>query len=252
MMIHEGIINRDKCETVVEILHNHFKENMSIANVDYPKDIIFKSDDYFIYMFYSCLLDYGMKSKVYHKNLIDAYERYPLIFNPHYVIETDEASLKSILVASVHPRYPNIAARKWIKLSQSLIQYENITKYLESINSFEELVAFIKQIGGYGQKTGGLLARIISDSHICNFDCKVESIPIDRHDIEISFLTGISLYRCSKEEDIKKLSDIFVKVCNDIGVNPGDIDKYLWEIGNSFCNRKSCDDCPLTSICRKI
>ncbi len=37
-------------------------------------------------MFYSCLLDYGMRSKIYHKNLVDTYEKYPNIFDPNYAI----------------------------------------------------------------------------------------------------------------------------------------------------------------------
>lgn len=33
--------------------------------------------------------------------------------------------------------------------------------------------------------------RIICDSEICNFQDDIKSIPIDRHDIEISYLTDI-------------------------------------------------------------
>lgn len=34
-------------------------------------------------------------------------------------------------------------------------------------------------------------------------------------------------------------------------MNPNDIDKYLWEVGNSFCNKKKCNECPLNNYCNE-
>lgn len=66
-----------------------------------------------------------------------------------------------------------------------MVEYNDVLEHLKSLNNFEELELFIKNINGYGQKTGGLLIRIICDTKVCNFKENVESIPIDRHDIEI-------------------------------------------------------------------
>lgn len=126
-----------------------------------------------------------------------------------------ESTLKDIIVNSVHPRYPNIAVKKWMQLSQELVKYNDIIKKLKSINSFEKLDFLIKNIKGYGQKTGGLLIRIICDSGVCNFKDCVESIPIDRHDIEISYLTGIISDKKVTAHNIKKLSDTYVKISRD-------------------------------------
>ena len=63
-------INYNKCRKVVEKLNSYFDNNDEIANVNYPLNIEFKTNEYYLYMFYSCLLDYGMRSKIYHKNLI--------------------------------------------------------------------------------------------------------------------------------------------------------------------------------------
>lgn len=52
-----------------------------------------------------------MRSKIYHKNLIDTYIKYPNIFNPNYVIETSEEKLKDIIVDNIHSRYPNIVIK---------------------------------------------------------------------------------------------------------------------------------------------
>lgn len=241
-----------KCKEVVEKLNNHFENKVELASVDYPSNINYGTNEYYLYMFYSCLLDYGMRSKIYHKNLIDTYIKYPNIFNPNYVVEASEEKLKDIIVNNIHPRYPNIATKKWITLSNELNKYNSILDYLKSINSFEELSKFIKNTKSYGQKTGGLLMRIICDSKICNFKEDIKSIPIDRHDIEISYLTGIVNTTNISNKDIIELSDTYVKVGKELNINPSNVDKYLWEVGNSYCNKKSCEECPLNNICGKI
>ncbi len=249
MVDKEDTVNYNQCINVIECLSNYFKDKEELANVEYPSNIQYKTNEYYLYMFYSCLLDYGMRSKIYHKNLVNAYKMYPDIFTPKYVLEMDEKVLKDILVNNIHPRYPNVAIKKWISLSQKLVEYDNILNYLKNINSFEDLNLFIKSIKGYGQKTGGLLVRIICDSQICNFKGNIENIPIDRHDIEISYLTGIINNEKINEKEIKRLSDTYVRVGNKLNINPSDIDKYLWEVGNSFCNKKDCENCPLRSYC---
>lgn len=201
-------------------------------------------------MFYSCLLDYGMRSKIYHKHLSITYAKYPDIFNPRYVVNMKEDLLKDIIVNNIHPRYPNIAVKKWIELSKKLQRYDSILNYLKTLNSFEKLEYFVKNIKGYGQKTGGLLIRIICDVKICNFKENVKSIPIDRHDIEISYLTGIISKQKIGNKEINGLSDMYVKIGEELNINPSDIDKYLWEIGNSFCNKKKCNECPINICCK--
>lgn len=249
-MIEENIIDYNRCMIVVKILNDFFKNQVNLANIDSPSNIEYKSNDYLLYMFYSCLLDYGMRSKIYHKNLIETYEMYPNIFNPYNVIKMKEEFLKDIIVNNIHPRYPNVATQKWIRLSKKLVQYENMQEYLRKMKSFEDLEYFIKSIKEYGQKTGGLLLRIICDSNVRSFKENIESIPIDRHDIEISYLTGIILDKNIKDKEIKKLSDAYVKIGKELQINPSDIDKYLWEVGNSFCNKRDCLNCPLNNWCK--
>ncbi len=244
-------INYSQCLEIVKILDNYFRGREKLADVEFPENILFGTNEYYLYMFYSCLLDYGMRSKIYHKNLINTYKSYPNIFNPKFVISIEETELKDIIVNHIHPRYPNVAVKKWTSLSQKLSEYDNILNYLESINSFLELNGFIKSLKEYGQKTGGLLIRVISDSKVCNFNESIESIPIDRHDIEISYLTGIINQQKISDKNIKELSDTYVRCSDELGINPSSIDKYLWEVGNSFCNKKLCSECPLRKCCRR-
>ena len=243
-------INYEKCKKIISLLDSYFHDQGSIAEVEYPSSVVYGSNDYFLYMFYSCLLDYGMRSKIYHRNLIDTYMQYPYIFNPDYVIHMPEEELKNILTHHVHPRYPNIAVKKWMMLSQVLIKYDNLLYCLKSLESVCSLEQFIKSIPGYGQKTGGLLIRIICDSKVCNFKEDLEIIPIDRHDIEISYFTGIIDSKKLNQKDIKRLSDTYIMVGKELMVDASTIDKYLWEVGNSFCNKKKSEDCPLKKSCR--
>ncbi len=167
-----------------------------------------------------------------------------------YVVKMEENVLKDIIVNNIHPRYPNVASKKWVELSKVLIEYDDILDYLKSFNSFKELEDFIRNIGGFGQKTGGLLIRTICEAMVCNFKEDMESIPIDRHDIDISYLTGVIEDKKLSNGDIAKLSSTYVTIGKESKVNPSDIDKYLWEIGNSFCNKKRCDECPLKDFCK--
>lgn len=245
-------VDYNQCVRVVGYLKDFFKSNSNVAKIEYPSNILYKSNEYFIYMFYSCLLDYGMRSAIYHKNLSTTYKNYSFIFNPKYVLNMDDESLKNIIINNIHPRYPNVAVNKWRELSKKLFEYDSILDYLKGINSFDELDSFIKNIKGYGQKTGGLLIRIICDTGVCNFNNDVCSIPIDRHDIEISYLTGIINSKNVSSKDIDDLSGAYVRASRKLEISPSDVDKYLWEIGNSFCNKKACMDCPLSKCCRKL
>lgn len=244
-------INYNRCQEVVEKLHKHFANKVGLADVEFPQNISYGTNEYYLYMFYSCLLDYGMRSKIYHRNLIDTYTKYPKIFCPNFVEKMAEKDLHNIIVNNIHPRYPNVATKKWLTLSNELLKYDSIIDYLKTIKNFQELNKFIRNIKGYGQKTGGLLIRIICDSQICNFEEDINSIPIDRHDIEISYLTNIIDTDKVSNSKIKELSNTYVNIGKKLNINPSNIDKYLWQTGNSYCNKKLCEDCPLNNICKK-
>ena len=79
------------------------------ANILVPSTITLGTTEYFLYLFYSCLLDYGMRSKIYHSNLVQAYQDYKEIFDPSYVVShylEEEGELFTIIKENIHPRYP--------------------------------------------------------------------------------------------------------------------------------------------------
>ncbi len=239
---------------VINLLHDYYKyAKEDLASVDAPKSIDYASNEWLIYMFYSCLLDYGARSKIYHKNLIDTYNKYPEIFNPQYVWKNyrdKQNELLIIMKENIHPRYPNVALSKWLALSKELAKYSSLKEKIITMN-LNNLEKFINNIGGFGQKTGGLLIRLIVEAKIINDDKDLNFIPIDRHDMEISYLNGIINKRELSDEEIRKLSSLFIKSGNLIGVDAGTVDKYLWNVGDTFCNKKNCHNCPLSETCKK-
>lgn len=241
----------EKCFLLLKEYFEDKKEDLAI--VEYPDCLEYGSGEWLIYVFYSCLLDYGMRSKVYHQNLVYAYGVVPEIFHPKYVVDNyseDSSDLLKILKEYVHPRYPNIAVNKWINLSKELAQFDDLKKKILSLNSFCELNKFIREIKGYGQKTGGLLLRLISEAGICTFTDEIGVIPLDRHDIEICYLSGIINKNKLSGKEIRVLSNKLIEVGRKMGLSPSLVDKYLWEIGNAFCNKKNCFTCPIKGICK--
>ena len=110
-MIEEKVVDYQQGKKVVGLLYGYFSSKKEVANIEYPSNIEYGSNQYLLYMFYSCLLDYGMRSKIYHKNLSTTYAMYSDIFNPSYVVNAKEDLLKDIIVNNIHPRYPNIAVK---------------------------------------------------------------------------------------------------------------------------------------------
>lgn len=244
-----------KIDRLVQKMYEYYNNTdfNILATVDFPKKLEYKSNKWLIYIFYSCLLDYGMRSKNYHNNLINTYHIYPQIFNPNYVLAnftTNRDELLNIMKNNIHPRYPNVAVDKWLNLSKELSKYNNLLEKIKEFNNFNELNLFIRNIKGYGQKTGGLLLRLIYESNVCKFNDKLGYIPLDRHDIEISYLNSIIDSRKLNNSQIEELSSLYIKSGEKLGIDANLIDKYLWNIGSDFCNKKNCINCPLYEDCK--
>lgn len=246
-------IDFNKAVICTKALKDYYALKEDDTEVIYPSTIEKNSYKYVIYIFYSCLLDYGMRSKIYHKNLVHTYKCYPDIFDPKYVVDTyksNSGELKDIIVNNIHPRYPNVALEKWLNLSEYLNDNKDLYDKIKVVNSYKDLSEIIMNIKGFGQKTGGLLLRLIYESGIVNFTFSLENIPIDRHDIEISYLNGVVNKNYLNEVEITSLGSTWVKAANKNNLNPALIDRYLWSVGNTFCNSKKCIDCPLNKTCK--
>ena len=50
-------------------------------------------------------------------------------------------------------------------------------------------------------------------------------------------------------KQIAELSTAYISASNKLNINPSIVDKYLWEIGNQYCNKHNCTNCPLVNNC---
>lgn len=257
------IINADNAKASLLKMHQYFSE-MDIttqATVLLPKGIEHGSEMHFRYLFYSCLLNYGMKSSVLHENLAKLYEQMPSLFSPQYICEiyADNCdSLAEILRSFVHVRYPNQCAKNWCSLSNILhTQYHDNPKELFlGRNTYHDFQSAIFTVKGFGQKTGGLLLRVLIDNDLLNPVDGIAEIPIDRHDIDLCVWLGVVSNITPDEvkkskKVIELLSKTWVEVSNKLSVSPSLADQYLWIIGSQFCTKNQCGLCPLRDMCKR-
>lgn len=244
-------------------MHEYFsKQDIgTTATVLLPKTIVKGSEIHYRYLFYSCMMNYGMKSSILHEGLKQLYEKMPLLFSPQYVCENyigNYAELASILRLCVHVRYPNQCAKNWVGLSNVLyMDYNSDPKQLFVDGStYYDYRAAILNLKGFGQKTGGLLLRILIDDGLLKPVDGIAEIPIDRHDIDLCVWLKIILNITSDEirknkKLIKLLSDTWVYAANELSISPSIADQYMWIIGSQLCTKKQCEVCPLCNDCIK-
>ena len=244
-------------------MHEYFsKQDINTkATVLLPKTMERGSEIHYRYLFYSCLLNYGMKSSVLHEGLKKLFENMPLLFSPQYICEnyTDSyTELATILRSFVHVRYPNQCAKNWVALSNILhTKYnDNPKELLMAGNTYYDFQSAILGLKGFGQKTGGLLLRIMIDDGLLTPVDGIAEIPIDRHDIDLcvwlKVISNITSDEIKKNKKvIKLLSDTWVCAAKELSISPSIADQYLWIIGSQFCAKKQCEVCPLCDDCIK-
>lgn len=226
-----------------------------------PKSIELRSAEHYRYLFYSCLLNYGIKSTTLHENLRHLYEQYLDLFSPNYIVEfypNCYTELADILRSYIHVRYPNECAKRWIDLSTILhTQYhDNPQEMFIGKSTYYEFKKSISQIKGLGQKTGGLLLRMLIDNDMLKSSDGIAEIPIDRHDVDLCiWLNVISDFTADEikksKKIIKLLSDIWVQAANNLSISPSLADQYLWAIGSDYCTSRNCVNCPLHHLCKR-
>lgn len=255
------IINIKRAELSLKKMHQYFSEkNISErAQVKLPKSIEKFSPQHYCYLFFNCLANYGMKSSLLHDNLCTLYEHNPELFAPDYIVLTYSnrlLDLAEILKSAVRVRYPNECAKRWFSLSELLYFHYNNNPQEMFIdkNRYEEFKCVISQIKGFGQKTGGLLLRMLIDNGMLSPVDGISEIPIDRHDIDLcvwlEVVSNITTDEIRKSKKvISELSSTWVEASNNLAISPSITDQYLWIIGSEYCVTKSCDLCPLKEMC---
>ena len=223
------ISDTSRPRVVIRRLREFFSTADSLtATLTPPKELEWGSKEHFLYLFYGCLLDYGMKSSFYHKNLKKAYKQKPDLFDPQYIVETFQRNIQDladVLKDLVRVRFPNEGARRWLSLSATLLEKYNgdPRDMFTPLMSFNDAKNVILSIKGFGQKTGGLLIRILYENDLITVQGNLNHIPIDRHDVEISIMVGVvdnDGVRTDSTTVIEQLSSIWVEASLAEDVDP--------------------------------
>ncbi len=255
-------VSNEKLRIAVKRLHNSFSKADSIqkATISLPEELEWSSKEHFLYLFYGCLLDYGMRSSFYHKNLKETHREKPELFDPAYIVETFQRNVQDLAIIFkelVRIRFPNEGARRWLSLSEILLNEYNgdPRNVFKPFMSFDDVKDVVFSIKGFGQKTGGLLIRILYENDLIEVQDSINHIPIDRHDIQISINLGILEDNYSENGRssaiVEELSLIWVKASQMENIDPCETDRNLWLLGSLLCSKEKCSQCPLDDMCKQ-
>ncbi len=255
----------DRARETARALHSYFRDAQTVrkATIELPEDIEYESRDHYLYVFYGCLLDYGVRSYHYHQRLRLAYSEFRELFNPDYILENfenDIEGLSRILSRYLRVRFPTEAAKRWFSLSEVLCRKYDCDprNLIKEATTLYELRNLVTEIRGFGQKTGGLLIRILYENGLLgnmNNDC-MPFIPIDRHDVKVSMRLGIirGLEEDSSSDRVSnrlpaELSKIWVEASVLESIDPAETDRNLWLLGSGLCASNKCYLCPVKGLC---
>ncbi len=254
-------IDKKQAILVLKILNNFFDKNQVIdASITVPNNIKLNSPEHYRFLFYSCLVNLGTKSQILHKNLVNLFAEMPEFFDAEQVCKkyNDLEKIRLILKDKLHVRYPKISANNWLNLSKVIYEsYNNNPKNMFiGLKSYCEYENKIFKIKGFGQKTGGLLLRALIEQDLAEINDTIKSIPIDIHDSRISIntkvISNISLEELRNNKTaINDLSKVWVEAAEELNISPTVADQYLWLLGNKYCAKNNCENCPLKQNCEK-
>ena len=229
------------------------KQSHGIKTIeDYiPKD--FKRDlrKASLFVAYTLLCDYFMKSVVLYQNAKRFAEEKPRFFDPIFTkkYRRKESELAQILKENLSVRFPNEAARRWLDFSQKIINYYNGNPLeIFELESASEIVKRLREFRGFGHKIGNLYFRIIAGLIDKKFlDINEVYPPIDVHDVRLTYRWGI--ISDQERNKVKRVRELWLNACKDANVNWFHVDRMMWIIGSRFCFQKACDVCPTAEFC---
>lgn len=216
-----------------------------------PKNFEHSLEKASLFIAYTLLCDYFMKSVFLYQRTKRFAEEKPSFFDPKFIMRYlhKESELAQILKENLGVRFPNEVARRWLDFSQKIIDYYNGNP-LEIFESdrASEIVSRLRQFRGFGQKIGNLYFRIIADLIHRKFpDINEVYPPIDVHDVRLTYRWGI--IPDQDRSRVKQVREIWLNACKNAKVNWFRVDRMMWIIGSRFCFQKACDVCPTAEFC---
>ncbi|MBT5021356.1 hypothetical protein HOK51_06275 [Candidatus Woesearchaeota archaeon] len=246
-------INRAK--KIVEVVLDSYdrREGLFTNLVNIEENIPLKSGDKqkSLFLFFVTNIDHGTKSKLLYAGAQELWKKNKTYFDPKQLVKFDKDELAEILANYLKPRYPNVAAIRWQKNSELLLnKYNGDPRNMFDAEEANVVLKRIKEFRGMGEKTGGLFFRsMVNTLGYEYWDINEIMQPVDVHDMRLSYILGVLDREESK--NIHRVRVIWNEACSQAGKNWLLFDKALWLIGSEGCNNKKCDECSVGKFCKQ-
>lgn len=237
-----------------------FSDTKELLENQIPAGVEPRSRQHANFLFYLICQDHGVKSALLYERAKSLYQIRPEAYSPPNIVESysrdDDPGLISILT-SLGARYPRNGAKAWFVNSRRLVNaYDGDARNLFTSNSAKEIMLRIREMHGFGPKTGGLLFRVFIGLHFAT-PLQVEDVdfPTDIHDTRIAALTGAADIPTDITESdympyVRLAENAWRMACRSEHLNWLQVDRALWILGSKGCASSRHHDCPLRKHCQ--
>lgn len=186
-----------------------------------------------LFLFYVTQIDYATNSKRLNVNAARAFNQNIEFFNPSYIANIGEATVKDIL-KMIGPRYINEAVVRWQVNSRNLLEkYDGDPRNIFHNTSARIVLDKVLKFRGFGSKTGNFFFRTMVDTFGYNYsDLDEIEQPVDRHDIRLTWEWGYLQSSEVTDRNVREVKKLWKDVCIRTGINWIKLDKAMWLIGS--------------------
>jgi len=231
-----------------------FQHKKNLLEYQIPDAIDYASKEHAMFYFFLIFNDHGTKSINLYKNFKNLFVKNSDYFNPKKIAYLEDELKEEI--AKLGVRYANNSFKYWVYNAQKIVNefdgdvYNLFTSYDDAM----ELYKKIKEFKGYGDKTTGLLLRVINGVGFNKLDNFYDvPLPVDTHDSKIAIncnMIDSFDYNKADKKVLKDVSKIWQDLANSMGYKWEELDKALWILGSVGCVKKDCQDCPIKLDCK--
>ena len=236
-----------------------FSDIKELLENQIPEGVALQSRQHANFLFYLISQDHGVKSAKLYERAKGLYGQQPQCFDPLAITKTfageDDPKLVEIL-RTLAVRYPVNGAKSWYRNSVTLCRdYGCDARQLFDSKDARTIMTAIRELHGFGPKTGGLLFRVFVGTGMAS-PSNIEDVdfPTDIHDTRIAAFTRIADVPTTVTEKtympyVRAAERAWKSACLAEGADWLQVDRALWILGSKGCARDRHYDCPIKHFC---
>ncbi len=183
-----------------------------------------------MFIFLTTSVDYGMKSPVLYKGMLELIKEYPWFLDPQRLSHVSNQEIIYLVRKFLHLRWPQNATRYYKENAKKLVlKYQgnpiNIFKKIYAKRVVEELKTFL----GFGSKTTYLAFRATVNIFKLTYkDIDDVGMPIDRHKLRATYYWGFITEEDFAKRNIHKVANIWITACKNTQISWLEFDRAFW------------------------